>query len=449
MTDYSPLRDRLGGTLTTRDDTDYTAGATAFNLAVVHRPEAVVHAATEADVVETVRFARAEGVPLHLHTSGHGAVEAYADGIVLALGGLASVAVDPQAQTATLGGGTLWGDVIAAAAPHDLAPITGSSPTVGAVGFLVGGGLGPLARSHGLGSDHILAARVVTGAGEVVVASSDGDADLLWALRGGKTGLGVVTEITVALSSVPSLYAGTLTFDLAQGTDPFAGWLEWTRTAPADVTTSGMLLSLPDVEMVPEPMRGKSLFALHVAYPGPAAEGEQLVEPLRALGPTFGDDLGPLPLADVARITNDPTEPGPSFHRSTTLSHVDADLARTMLELVGPTSTLPILGIEIRHLGGAVSKETPETSAAGYRDPAYAVGLFGVPDPTLFDDVLPGVVGGAMEALAPWRAPHLTPNWMDDPYDAAEAARTWPAETRARLDAVRATHDPDGVFASA
>ncbi|MFD1825893.1 FAD-binding oxidoreductase [Mumia zhuanghuii] len=447
MTDYAALQDQLDGSLRARGEDDYTAGATAFNLTIQHSPDVVVRATNENDVVETVRFARAAGVPVHLHTTGHGAHASYDTGILLDLGALSSVTVDPQARTATIGGGTRWAPVVTAAAEHGLAPVTGSSTNVGVVGFLLGGGLSPLARSHGFASDRLVSARVVTGAGEVVDASDAGDAELLWALRGGKTGLGVVTEITVSLVPMPGLYAGTLFFDLAESTDPYTRWLEWTKTAPADVTTSGMIIRFPDLDFIPDPMRGRHLLALHVAYPGTADEGEQLTKPLRELGTVYLDDLGPLALADVARITNDPTEPGPGFVRGTTLTHVDADLADAVLALVGPGAELPIMGLEVRHLGGAMRDEKDDTTAVGYRDFDYTLSMLGAPDPTLFPEVLPGVFAQLEDTLAPWRSEHLTPNWMSDPRDPGQAARTWPQATRERLTAVRQAHDPDGVFA--
>jgi FAD/FMN-containing dehydrogenase len=446
MTDYTTLRDRLTGTLHTRDEADYTAGATPFNLAIQHAPDAVVHATDEGDVVETVRFARDAGVPLHLHATGHGAHAAYESGIVLVLDGLSSVTVDPQARTATVGGGTRWAEVVAAAAEHGLAPVTGSSTNVGVVGFLLGGGIGPLVRSHGFGSDHVESARVVTGAGEVVEAATEGDADLLWALRGGKTGLGVVTEITVALSPMPALYAGTLFFDLEESTDPYVRWLDWTTTAPPDVTTSGLIIRFPDLDVIPDPMRGRHLFALHVAYPGPVDEGERLTKPLRELGTLHLDDLGALAPADVARITNDPTDPGPGFIHGATVTHVDREFAEAVLGCAGPGTSLPVLGLEVRHVGNAGQGEPGDTDAAGFRDFAYTITVLGVPDPALFGEVLPQAMTQVEQALAPWLSPHLSPNWMADPYDPDQIARTWPEQTRARLDTVRRRHDPDGVF---
>jgi FAD binding domain len=447
VTDFSALQSRLTGNLTTPADPDYTAGVEAFNSLIRHRPDAVVRAADETDVVETVRFARAEGVPIRLHATGHGARYPYESGILLVVSELAEVTVDSDARTATFGGGTRAGAVVAAAAEHGLAPVIGSSTNVGFTGLLVGGGLGHLARSHGFCSDQVVAARVVTGEGEVVVAAADGDADLLWAIRGGKFGLGVITEVTVSLVEVPSLYAGTLFFDLAESTEPFARWIEWTASAPDAVTTIGKLFRYPDVEPVPAPLRGKHLFPLHVTYPGSVEDGERLTAPLRELGSVYLDQLGPLPIADVARISNDPVTPMPAYIRGLTLAKADRGFADAMLSLAGPGSQLPIMGVELRHLGAATRRDVAGGTAVGHRDFAFTLGVFGVPDPALFDEVLPRTFDQLEDALAPWISPHQTPNWAGDLRVESEVDRTWPSDVRDRLDAVRSTHDPDRVFA--
>jgi FAD/FMN-containing dehydrogenase len=178
MTDFATLASHLTGELLTPDDTGFDDSTAGFNSAIVHRPDAVVLPAGEDDVAETVRFARAEGLPVRIVATGHGGTVGYTDGIVIALQGLNSVSIDAGARTATFGGGTPWGLVVAAAAKHGLAPIIGSSPTVGAVGYLLGGGIGPLARSHGISSDYLRSLRVVTGEGEAVTASADENPDL-------------------------------------------------------------------------------------------------------------------------------------------------------------------------------------------------------------------------------------------------------------------------------
>src|SRR5699024_5987064 len=121
-------------------------------------------------------------------------------------------ALDAGSRVATIGAGVRWGAVVALGAEAGLAPITGSSTNVGVVGYLLGGGLGPLSRSHGFSSDFLRGATVVLASGEVVHASETENPDLLWALRGGKGGFGVVTSVEVELVPLPDLYAGALVF---------------------------------------------------------------------------------------------------------------------------------------------------------------------------------------------------------------------------------------------
>jgi FAD/FMN-containing dehydrogenase len=126
---------------------------------------------------------------------------------------LKDVSVDREARTARIGGWARWQAVITAANEYGLAPIAGSSTTVGVVGYLLGGGLGPLARSHGFSSDYIVGFSVVTGEGNLVEANAEQNADLFWALRGGHSGLGMVTEVRLRLVELRVLYAGALFFD--------------------------------------------------------------------------------------------------------------------------------------------------------------------------------------------------------------------------------------------
>lgn len=218
------LSERLTGPVFERGDDGFAEEAGGFNLAVTHDPDLVVGVATVQDVVEAVRYAAQHGLAVRMQATGHGAEEPVTDGLLITTGRLDGLAID--GDVATIGAGARWGDVIAAAAPLGLAPITGSSPTVGVVGYLLGGGLGPLARSHGFSSDYLLGATVVTAGGEVVDASPTGDAELYWAVRGGKGGFGVVTEVRVRLVALPELYAGALTFDTPNVEAALRGWID-------------------------------------------------------------------------------------------------------------------------------------------------------------------------------------------------------------------------------
>ncbi len=161
-----------------------------------------------------------------------------------------------------------WKAVIDAADAFGLAPITGSSTNVGVVGYLLGGGLGPLGRSHGFSSDYVRGFTLVTPTGEIVEVGPDQHADLFWALRGGKLGLGIVTSVRVELVPMPELYAGSLAF---QGDDiepAYRAWVAFTATAPDDVTTSAALMHFPPLPFIPEVFRGKDILMLRFARPG-------------------------------------------------------------------------------------------------------------------------------------------------------------------------------------
>ncbi|CAN5344706.1 FAD-binding oxidoreductase [soil metagenome] len=444
MTDFSALRSAVSGPVLTPADDGFAAEATGFNLFYAHSPEVVVGAASVADVVGAVTFARDNGMPVRVIATGHGSHALVTDGVLVNTSRLDELTITDG--VATIGAGVRWGAVVAAGAERGLAPITGSSTNVGVVGYLLGGGLGPLARSHGFSSNYLRGATVVLASGEVVHASETENPDLFWALRGGKGGFGVVTSVEVELVPLPALYAGALIFPEESIEPVLRGWIDWTTTADDDVTTSIAIIHFPPVEQVPEIFRGKTLAMLRFAYPGSAERGEQLAAPLRALGTPMIDGVHPLPLADVAQIHNDPTDPSPAYSRGALLNGLDQEFATVLLQSAGAGVQTPVMVTELRHLGGATSHDVPEGSSAGGRASGYTLSLIGAPNPALFESVLPAATDALLAGLAPWVSPEMNINFAGSP-SAADFPKAWPAETFARLAAVRAAVDPQGVFA--
>jgi FAD/FMN-containing dehydrogenase len=445
MPDIAELQTRIASPVLLPSDPGFAGEVTGFNRAVTHVPDAVIVAESEADILESVRFARENTIPVRVQSTGHGASAPYGDGLLITTSRLHSVSIDPDARTATFGAGVRWAEIVAASARHGLMPVTGSAPGVGAVGFLLGGGLGPLARSHGFGSDYLRHARVVTGHGELVEASERSHPDLFWALRGGKGGLGIVTEATVALVELDTLYAGSMMFEEEHLETVLRAWIDWTRTAPPALTTSVALMRFPPFEMVPEPLRGRHLLALRFAFAGPVDEGAALADTLRDFAPVYLDMLGELPAAQLGQVHNDPTEPMPAWDRGVMLSSVDQDLATELLALVGPGTQPPVMITEIRHLGEQTAQDVASGSAVGGRDGAYTLGFIGAA-PELFDSVLPEFADRVFDAITAWRAPTSTINLVGHIGSPEEFARAWPADTFDRLRGIRAHYDPQGVF---
>jgi FAD/FMN-containing dehydrogenase len=447
--DVAGLRQRVAGTVLARGevvDGGLTPGAAvpAHSTLVLNDPPLAVLATSEQDVVEAVRFATAHELTVRPYATGHGGATPIVDGVVVDTTALAGVEIDPATRVARIGAGTRWQAVVEAAAEHGLAPIAGSSAHVGVVGYLVGGGFGPLARSHGVSSDRVRGFRVVLADGSVVEATAESEPDLFWALRGGKGGLGIVTRADVELAPLRTLYGGSLTVDTPAVADVFRAWARWTATAPDDVTTSVVILSLPDLPFVPEPLRGRTVLTLRFAYPGDAAEGERLAAPLRAIAPALVDTIGEMPASAIGTIHADPEDPGPSWVAGAALRALDDELVDRYLGEYGPGGGSPFLGAEVRHVGGAAAHDVPEGSAAGGRTGEYLVTFVGMNPP-----LLPAMVAsfaGFAEWSAPWAASETNVNFLPAPWTEEALERAWSPETLTRLRSVRARYDPAGRF---
>ena len=156
-----------------------------------------------ADVRAAVLGARERDLPVAVHATGHGTSFPSTATLCSRRPAWPRCSVDPDRRIARVGPGARWGQVIAAAAPFGLAPLSGSSPDVGVAGFTLGGGVGWLSRRFGLAADSLLRADIVTADGELVRATPDRNGDLFWALRGGGGNFGVVTSLELRLFDVP------------------------------------------------------------------------------------------------------------------------------------------------------------------------------------------------------------------------------------------------------
>ena len=443
--DLSEFRAALSGDVIERNDPALAAEVAAQNTLILHTPDVAVIPHSEADVRAAVRFASTHGLVVRIQATGHGAEAPVTDGLLLLTKRMLDVTVDPATRIATVGAGVRWEAVIRAAAEHGLAPITGSSTHVGAIGYTLGGGLGPLARSHGFTSDWVRGFRVVLADGSVVTADADEHRDLFWALRGGKGGLGVVTEMRVELVPIRTLYAGSLFFDGPDAETALRAWADWLPNAPAAATTSVALMNMPPIEEIPEPFRGRFLLSLRFAWVGDPAEGERVLAPLRAAAPVYIDAVSEIPASAVGAIHGDPDEPGPVWTRGFLLKPIDQDFVDELLAHFGQQAGAPFAGVEVRHLGGATAIDVAGGSAAGGRKSAHTLTMIGVAPP-LFER-MPVAADAFLAAAARWVSPETNINFAGSVDDSEHFASAWPGDTFERLARTRAQYDPDRLFA--
>lgn len=440
------LRQTIEGVVLTPESSGFDEEVAGFNLANRHSPELAVKVASESDVVAAVRFAHQHGLAIRILATGHGPIDPVTDGMLIVTKCLNSVSIDTQTNIATVGAGVKWEMVQTAAAPFGLTAITGSSPDVGAIGLTLGGGIGPLVRSHGFTSDYVKSFRLVSGTGEVITASGDENTELFWALRGGKGGLGVVTEMQIALVALPTIFAGAIIFDEQHIETVLRGWAEWTASAPEDVTTSAAIIHFPPFDDVPEPIRGHFGIAIRFAYPGSPEEGEQLVEPLRVLAPALMDYVGELPTSRIGLVHNDPVEPLPAWDRGMLLNSIDQSFVTAALAEFGPGAESPFMISEIRHLGGAAVQDVPEGSAARGRKAGFTFYTVAIPSETATEGVLEAAAAKLINSLGPWISPETHPNFSSPTVNWEQFASGWPPDVFERLAAVKKQYDPKALF---
>lgn len=438
------LRAVVRGPVLVPGDDGYATEIAVPNLAVVHHVDVAVGVADAADVGAAVRVAAAHGATVRVQATGHGAEEPIVGGVLLVTRRLSDLVIDPGARVATIGAGVSWGAVVDAAAAHGLMPITGSAGTVGCVGLTSGGGLGPLSRSHGFASDYVVGLTLVDAQGSALEVSTTTHPDLLWAFRGGKTLTGIVTQLRVRLVGQRTLYAGSLMFQEPHIEQVLRGWVDWTAGAPDDVTTSVAIIGFPPIEQIPPPLRGQRLLNLRFAYPGDAVAGEAAAAPLRRLAPIYMDHLGAMPVAQTARIHNDPTDAAPAWLVGGLLDRLDQDAVSELLGRFGAGTRPPIMVTEVRHLGGATRHDVPEGSAVAGRGASWVLMLVAA-DPTRFDEA-PKAAAACFDALRPWVSAEANPNF---PVHDGVTTCTTPAGSTARerrLAEIRTRYDPNGVF---
>src|SRR5215510_9777256 len=365
------LRAAIAGEVFVPGDPGYDRARQAWNLAADERPAVVVMAESAADVVQAVRFARAQGMRIAPQGTGHGAepLEPLDGAMLLRTLRMRGVRIDPAARTARAEAGALWQDVTIPAGQHGLAALAGSSPNVGVVGYTLGGGMGWLARRYGLAANSVTAAELVTPDGHLVRADAGREPDLFWAVRGGGGSVGVVTALQMRLYPVRDLYAGALFFPIQRSAEILHAWRAWTGTVPDEVTSLGRILRLPPLPEVPEPLRGRAFALVEAAYLGDAGTGAELTQPLRQLGPEL-DTFATIPAPALQQLHMDPDQPVPNQGDGAFLSDVPAAAIDTVVALAGPDADTPLLSVEIRHLGGALAHPPPAAAPSPRSTPS-------------------------------------------------------------------------------
>ena len=447
MTTFLPPADltTVAGPVLRPGDPGWAEEIAGFNLAWSPTPAVVVGATSTSDIAIAVRYAADNGMRVAVQATGHGLMADLDGSVLVTTRRMTDVVIDPVARTARVQAGVRWRAVIDAAAPYGLAPLNGSSSQVGVVGYTTGGGLGPMARRYGFAADHVTRFTIVTADGIVRDVHADStdpdDIDLFWAVRGGKGGFGIVTEMTFELVEVAGFHGGAIFFAGEDAATLLHTWREWAPTLPEDTTTSVALLRLPPDPNLPEPLRGRFVVSLRFTHLG--VDGPALLAPMRAAATPLMDLVADMPYPAVDAVHMDPTAPMPSWDRGTALGALPAEAVDALLAVAGPAVVSPLAMVEVRLLGGALARAPRVPNAVAGRDAAFSVFTVGVVAAVPVE-VVAAAGAEVVDAVRPWARGGLI-NFLGQA-GPDRVGQLWGAADRARLLAIRERVDPAGLF---
>jgi len=441
------LQSHIQGKVIASDHPAYEQARKAWNLTVDQHPMAIVKVKNTADIIEVVRFASQQGLGVAVQAGGHGVIRKADNALLIHTNELSEIAVDEAAQTARIGAGLKWGPVLEKTQQHGLAPLLGSSPDVGAVGYTLGGGLGWLARKYGLAVDSVIAFDVVTADGAKIRASAEENSDLFWALRGGGGGFCVVTAMEIRLYPITTVYAGNLLYSASEAREVFQRFREWMTGVPEELTASLVLMNYPPVPALPEMLRGRAVVIVRGCFCGPIEQGQALIQPWRDWKTPLVDDFKVLPFSNVAKISNDPVDPSPSRTTGMWLREFTDAAAETLIRYGSAVEApLPVMVTEVRHAGGAISRVDKHANAFGERSAAFSLQMIGM-TPTA-DAV--SAFNMYTEQVRHDLEPHLTgtvyPNFLEGQEAFDRTQEGFLPESFRRLREIKAKYDPTNMF---
>lgn len=448
LTDELSHLGRVSGAVLFPGDARYEAARQTFNGTIDRRPAVIVTCRSQDDVVLAVEAARAAGLPIAVRGGGHGvAGHAMADGaLVVDLREMRSVTVDPDLRRARAAGGALWEDVDRATTPHGLATTGGTFVDTGIGGLTLTGGIGYLMGTAGFTCDNLVRAVVVTADARVVVAGEGGDAELLWALRGGGGNFGVVTEFEFALHPLGPLHAGRFTTHLDHAGEALRVAADVARAAPPELN---LFVVGPTTEHPPladgSPSGPATYIRIAGVFQGSLAGAEAAVAPMRAV-PGLAGGFAPMSYSEIQAMTG----VLPFGLRHYWKGHFVRDLEPAAIEVVVEAMRDTPGGhsfLLLEAIGGQARMEPPGGAAFGQREARWNVSALGVWEDPADDAVQIAWARRTADALLPASlsgAGYGNYAPVDETEERVRAG--FGTERFTRLRDIKRRYDPDNLF---
>jgi FAD/FMN-containing dehydrogenase len=448
-TQLAELEGRIRGRVILPDDAAYEGARRVWNGMIDKRPAVIIRCAGVADVIEAVTFARSHDLLVAVRGGGHNVTGAAVcdGGMVIDLSPMKGVRVDPVARTVRAQGGVLWGELDRETQVFGLATTGGLISTTGVAGLTLGGGIGWLARKHGLSCDNLLSADVVTADGRLLVASARQNPDLFWAVRGGGGNFGVVTSFEYQLHPVgPIVVGGMALYPIERATEVLRFYREYIAKASDALSVFPAFGTVPPLPAVPAELHGTQTITLVACYAGDSREAERALQPLRSFATPTADLIGPIPYSALQSLFDDASPSGAlSYWKSDILGELSDGCIDILVSHMAALSQLsPLTIAHIYPLRGAIGRVGAKRTAFGQRDARFSTILAA----TWFDPAQSEAhiawVRNLWQAMRPYAPGGVQPNFLGEEGD--ERVRAAYGENYQRLVALKRRYDPTNFF---
>ena len=438
---------RGAGEILTPDDAGFDDARRVWNGMIDKNPSMIVQARGLDAVAPTIAFARSTGLPLAIrggghNVAGHGTVN---DGIVLDLGNLDGVEVDPATRLVRVEAGATLAAVDRATEPFGLAVPIGVVSGTGIAGLTLGGGVGWLTRPYGLTIDNLVSADVILADGGRITASVTENADLFWGLRGGGGNFGVVTAFTLrAHPLAPDVIAGTLVYEQERWAEALRAFVDLSAGLP-DMLTTLITFMVPPVDWE---LGERPLMFLGFAWAGSdPAEGEAAVDRIQtACQPDVAVREPTRWLAFQSAF--DPILPKGvrAYWRNASFGRLDDALIDTLVDHC-KRQTFGTAA-DLHHMGGAFGRVAEEATAFPNRSAEFWLNIYGFWPDAAEDEARIAWVKGFSGAMRPYAMAGQYVNFLgqDERDPRTKALATYGEPRLERLTALKRRYDPDNVF---
>jgi FAD/FMN-containing dehydrogenase len=443
------LAERMAGDVIAPDHPEYETARRVWNGMIDRRPAVIARCADAEDVATAVRFACERDLPLAVRGGGHNVAGTAVcdDGVVVDLSAMRGVRVDASGRTVHVQGGATWADVDNVTAPLGLATTGGVVSETGVAGLALSGGVSHQRRRDGMTIDNLVSAEVVLADGRQVRASAGEHADLYWALRGGGGNFGVVTSFELRLHELgPEVFAVNIAYPIEDAARVLAGWRDAVADAPDELSTAGLIWSLPVVDELPEQLRGLPYVGVAGMWAGDPAEGERATRRLRELATPLVDMSGRVEYLDFQRSLDPFFPAGPRrYWKALYLDGFSDAAIDTTVDWSNRRPSNDTLVI-IRHCGGAISRIGTEQTAFGDRSSEWMLSIDSTWQDPAEDAANVAYTRAFWDAATPFSNGQTYFNFPGLLEEGDAAVRSSYGSNHARLARIKAAYDPDNRF---